>query len=357
MTNTKLKPFASRLRPAPIGGGFRMDDTHWVWCGSVVKAQGPGEDGRYHLFAARWPKAYPFFQGYLACSEVVRASADAPQGPYHFEEVVLRAREVAYWDGRMTHNPYIIRHGNRYYLYYIGTTYDRPVPTPQQAWADHRALDASPNGRYYDWYKQIRIGVAWAERVTGPWHRPASPTFDVNPAGWDRSVVTNPSPCVTPDGRVLLIYRSNHHGPKLGLAEADHPLGPYQRIGDGPVLDLGRDIRIEDPCPFWLGDHYEMVAKDLTGRVTGEFHAGIHLASGNGRDWRLAPEPKAWSRTVRWSDGVERVQANLERPFVLIEDGRPRCLFAATADGPGPQDGRPGFNFADNTWNMTIPLA
>jgi hypothetical protein len=62
------RPFSSRLLPAPADGGFRMDG-YWVWCGSAVR----GEDGRYHLFAARWPHAYPFFQGYLVASEIVRA--------------------------------------------------------------------------------------------------------------------------------------------------------------------------------------------------------------------------------------------------------------------------------------------
>jgi len=90
--------------------------------------------------------------------------------------------------------------------------------------------------------------------------------------------------------------------------------------------------------------------------VAGEFHAGIHLWSPDGRDWRLADRPKAWSRTVAWSDGKTRTMANVERPFVLMEDGRPRCLFAAVADGPGPSDRLPGFYHAANTWNMAVPL-
>lgn len=41
-------PFIDRLRPAPKDGGFRMEN-YWVWCGSVVRANHPGEDGRYHV--------------------------------------------------------------------------------------------------------------------------------------------------------------------------------------------------------------------------------------------------------------------------------------------------------------------
>jgi len=63
-----VRPFADRVGEAVRGGGFWMDG-YWVWCGTVAK----GEDDRYHMFAARWPKDYPFFQGYTAHSEIVRA--------------------------------------------------------------------------------------------------------------------------------------------------------------------------------------------------------------------------------------------------------------------------------------------
>lgn len=68
---------ADRLLPAPVGGGFAMDGW-WVWCGSVVH----GEDGR-------WPMSHPMFQGYTVCSEIVRAVADTPVGPYTFVELAF----------------------------------------------------------------------------------------------------------------------------------------------------------------------------------------------------------------------------------------------------------------------------
>lgn len=116
-------PFHQRLHPAIRHGGFRQED-YWVWCGSVVK----GKDSRYHMFAARWPKAYLFYHGYLAASEVVRASSDTPEGPYVFEEVVLPDRGPDFWDGRMTHNPFIIKRGEVYLLFYIGSSYPGPRP-------------------------------------------------------------------------------------------------------------------------------------------------------------------------------------------------------------------------------------
>lgn len=349
MTTDRVRPFADRLGPALLGKGFRQDD-YWVWCGSVAR----GEDRRWHMFASRWPKRYPFFQGYLAASEVVRASADTPEGPYTFEEVVLPARGAQWWDGRMTHNPFIVKLPQGYALFYIGATYPGETPSAQTL---HR-MAAAPGrlGEVCRWYNTIRIGVALAPSVTGPWTRPQQPTFDIDPDGWDSTVVTNPSPAVAPDGRIYLYYRSA--GAKLGLAVAEQPEGPYLRQGEGPVVDPGEDLRIEDPFVWWSGDHWEMLCKDLTGRLTGEFHAGVHLLSPDGVDWSPAPRPKAWSRTLRWDDGTTTTQGNFERPFLLMNRGEPTHLFAATADGPGgdPEQSIPGFTRAHNTWTMVVKL-
>lgn len=349
-THSHLLPFHQRLQPAPINGGFRMDDW-WVWCGSVVQ----GDDGRYHMFASRWPKQYPFFHGYLAASEVVRASSDTPEGPYQFEEVVLETRDHGLWDGRMTHNPFIIKRGDEYLLFYIGATWDGPMPTRADMDA-MRSETAGPNGRFFDWYGNIRIGMARAKSVFGPWQRPDEPTLTTNPNSWDANVVTNPSPCLAPDGRILLYYRAG--AAKLGLAIADHPDQPFARFADRPVVDPGEGLRIEDPFIWHDGERYQMVCKDLTGNITGEYHAAIHQHSSDGLNWTLAPEPKAWSRTMRWSDGTSTTQGSIERPYIVMNQaGEPGWLFAATANGPGPHDGRPGHYWAEDTWNMVIPLA
>jgi len=340
-------PFRQRLLPAPRGMGFRQEG-YWVWCGSAVR----GEDGRYHLFASRWPKKYPFFHGYLAASEVVRASADSPLGPYAFEEVVLPARGAQWWDGRATHNPFILRFGDEYLLFYIGLTYEGPTPSAETM--DRLRSKPEGNGEIFPWYFSIRIGMARSPSVFGPWRRPERPSFDVNPEGWDNTVVTNPAPALSAQGEILLYYRSA--GAKLGLAKAPGPDEPFVRQGGGPVVDPGEGLRIEDPFVWWAGDRYEMVCKDLTGKIVGEFHAAIHMHSPDGMDWRLTPEPKAWSRTLLWDDGTEATMGSIERPYILFEDGRPVCLFAAMADGPGPRDGRPGFYYAENTWCQAIPL-
>lgn len=336
-----ITPFIERLLPAPVGGGFMQDD-HWVWCGSAIR----GEDARFHLFAARWPKALPFFAGYLTHSEVVRAVADTPEGPYAFQEVVLPARGSEHWDGQMTHNPTIHRVGDTYLLYYIGATYAGEKPEAAEVQRLGRRLP-----QCQECYPNIRIGLATASSVYGPWTRAEAPILRTRPGKWDSSVVTNPAPCVRDDGSVLLYYRSNTpEGMRLGLAGAEHYAGPYRRLAEDPVLrfDAGE---VEDPFVWWNGDQYELIAKDMRGEICGEDGAGVHAHSGDGMAWALSDPPKAYSRRVRWGDGTVTEQGALERPQLLLQEGRPTHLFAAAGDGPG------GFDHCTRTWNLVIPLA
>lgn len=325
-----------RILPAPVDGGFGMTD-YWVWCGSVIK----GEDGKYHMFAARWPRELPFFQGYLSHSEIVRAVADSPEGHYEFVDVVLPARGPEYWDGRMTHNPTIQKYGDKYYLFYIGSTFKQEPPTAE----DYEKAPDPPVRE--ESYSNIRIGVAMASNIEGPWERLDHPILEPRPGKWDESIVTNPAPCFDSEGRVLLIYRSNPPGGlRLGATMAEKPEGPYERLKDDPIFD----VNVEDPFIWHSKEGFEMLAKDMTGEITGEKHAGVHAISKDGVDWHLAEPAKAYSRHVDWNDGKGTDQGSLERPQLLLEDGVPCYLFAATADGPG------GFRQASRTWNMVIPL-
>lgn len=329
--------FTDRILAAPVGGGFAMAD-YWVWCGSVAA----GDDGLYHMFAARWPRRYPFFDGYRLYSEVVHATAQAPEGPFTFRDVALPVRGEQYWDGRMTHNPTIHRWGDTWLLFYIGATWGGPEVAPDEVAASPKPAES---------YASIRIGLATSHSLDGPWRRRDSPVLAPRRGRWDGTIVTNPAPCVREDGRILMLYRSNTPaGLRIGAAEAAAPDRPFLRLSDEPVLQLAGGSFVEDPYVWRSGTQYEMLAKDMTGELTGERHAGVHLTSTDGVRWSLSSPAKAYSRRVVWSDGSVTVQGSLERPQLLVQNGRPTHLFAATADGPG------GFDHARRTWNMVIPL-
>lgn len=334
---------ADRLLPAPIGGGFRMEG-YWVWCGSVIR----GEDGRCHMFASRWPKAYAMHPGWIFKSEVVRASSDRPEGPYEFEEVVLPERGPEYWDGRATHNPCIRKHGDTYVLFYTGTTHPfHPVLPENTEREDDRYLVCQSNKR---------IGIATSKSVFGPWERRDAPVLPVRPGEFDSFLTSNAAPCVHEDGSVLLVYKARRYvdgrmGPMtLGAAYAPHYAGPYERRSEEPLFSVEAHGEAEDPHIWRDGAGYAMIAKDMEGRICGEKHGGVFARSADGFRWELVPGRLAYSRNVLWDNGERTTMGSFERPFVLIEDGKPTHLFAATADGPG------GFVNAGNTWNMAIPL-
>ncbi|RKN80516.1 glycoside hydrolase family protein [Paenibacillus ginsengarvi] len=333
----------NRLLPAPRGGGFRMDG-YWVWCGSAVL----GEDGRYHLFASRWPKSVPMHPGWLVYSEVVRAVADRPEGPYEFQEVVLPARGAEYWDGRSTHNPHIVKFRDKYLLYYMGSTHPLPDPVPGDGYGlnDPRCIVARANKR---------IGLAVSDSVFGPWKRLDTPILDTRPGKFDSFLTSNPAPCVHEDGSVLVIYKARkyegnaHGGMTIGAARADHYEGPYRVVSEQPIFPPER-FHLEDPFIWKTEAGYELIAKDMNGDLCGEKYGGIHAYSPDGLDWQLSAEPRSYSRTIRWDDGTSQTLGNMERPFLLFQNGRPTHLFAAVSDG------KKGFSDATETWNIVIPL-
>lgn len=335
-------PFSDRLRPAPVGGGFAMDD-YWCWCGSTIR----GEDGRYHLFASRWPHNLAFTPHWLTNSEIVRAVADDPIGPYEFAEVVFPTRGEEFWDGRMTHNPTIHKFGDTYLLYYLGTTYPGHTPTPDQP-CDTEA------GQHLIARANQRIGLATAKSVEGPWTRPDEPILQPRAGQWDAMMNTNPAPCVRPNGEVLLVYKAVAHQQdllRLGVAHANSPAGPYERLADEPIFRFDEtNDHVEDAYVWWVDDHYELIMKDMAGGICGERGGGIHARSDDGMHWQVSDPPQAYSRTVTWDDGSVTTQGHLERPQLLLENGVPTHLFAATSDGAG------GFQNASRSWTMVIPL-
>ena len=332
-------PFIDRLAPSVKNGGFEMDD-YWIWCGSVIR----GEDMKYHMFASRWPKNKPFFNGYIFYSEIVHAVSDKPEGPFRFHEVALKSRGSGYWDGRMTHNPTIHKFGSTYLLFYIGTTYEGESPSAEML---KEPLSDSMKRFKNETYGKIRIGLATSKSVYGPWERLNEPVLLPREGKWDSSITTNPAPCVLPDGSILLVYRSNvtGKGTRLGVAKSEGPGKPFVRIRDDYL-----GFYVEDPYIWWMKDHFELIAKDQSGELTGEKCAGVHATSIDGIDWKISSPAKAYSRNIVWDDGTTVNLGSFERPQLLIENGKPVCLYCATGDGPG------GFNYATRTWNVATPF-
>lgn len=336
--------FIDRILAAPIDGGYQ-DPDYWVWGSSVIR----GEDNLYHMFASRWTNKINF-GNWVTNSEIVHAVADTPIGPYKTLGVVLPVRGKEYWDGMCTHNPRIIKYGEIFLLYYFGTTYDFDQPTPENPYVSKVNWDKA-------WMNK-RIGIAMSHSVYGPWKRLDRPVIEPRFDSWDASITSNPAPVVNEKtGEILLMYKSSTFGLTppllLGVSKAAKPEGPYDRLSDEPIFRFetvdNNLIDVEDPYIWWNGKRYEAILKDRSGEICGEEGGGIHAWSDNGVDWKLFDNIKAYSRDVLWEDGTITHQNHFERPFLLIEDGVPTHLFAATGIGPS------AWSF-DKTWNMVLPL-
>lgn len=340
-SRTAERSFLSRLGPAASGGGFELPD-YWVWCGAPIR----GEDGRYHLFASRVPKNLVFHPHWLFCSEIVRAEAESPLGPYRFAEVALPPRGGDFFDARSTHNPHIRKVGDSYLLLYLGVNYDGPRPTPEnpEVWR-------SP--RYLATWARKRIGLATSKSVRGPWTRLDKPLIEPRPGEWDSIATTNPSLCLLPDGSFVLAYKSRRENLgqlQVGVAQAEHYTGPWKRQPT-PWLFRGQPAHVEDPFLWYEDGRVQALMKDMTGDICGEKFAGVHVASKDGVNWDFARATQAYRREVHWSNGSVTKQAFLERPQLLIENGKPTHLFCATADGPATD-----LKDATHMRNIVFPL-
>lgn len=296
----ELLRLPERLQPVARNSGFRMNG-YFVWCGSVIKV-----DKTYHMFAARWPEATGFPDGYRTHSEIVRATADKAEGPYTFQEVVIAKRAAGMWDSAMAHNPAIYRVGHTFVLYYIGS---------------------DEGSRYRE------IGIATAPAVTGPWTRSDRP-LDLG----IRSDANNPAAHFEPDGSVKLIWRERDL--RVFISTASSFRGPYRVAND----NVWPKCKLEDFYFFKHEGKYHVVCEDAVAGVTGHDDWGAHLVSENGiDDWKKAAPSFVYDKTIRWDDGTVFHPARRERPWFIVEDGKITCLFNAVFDG-------------NNTWNQPVPI-
>ncbi len=156
---------------------------------------------------------------------------------------------------------------------------------------------------------------------------------------WDGAITSNPAPVVHKDGSVLLIYKSapvpypernKNRKMRFGVAKADHYLGVYERIGENNQIEMKPiETSVEDPYIWFDGSKYFMLAKCMNKSITGENGAGFVSSSVDGVKWQTLENPGAYGKTVELSDGTIKKMLKLERPQVLLENGKPTHVFFA----------------------------
>lgn len=292
--------FAQKLQPAIPGSGFRMEGYH-VWCGSAIQ----DEDGRYYLFASRWPRETKFPQGYMNHSEIVMAATDDLSRPFEYVKTIISQRDRRYWDGQMAHNPQILKIGGEYVLFYIGCC---------DGTAETRA-----------------IGYARAKELTGEWIRSDEPLALPKNAN-------NPAVCPAPDGSLMMIFRDGSL--HVSAARAERLGQPFEVL----KYDLFPETALEDFFLFRRDGQWEMLLEDNRGGLTGQVRFGAHLVSEDCLNWRLCDPAVAYDHTLRYADGTVLQAERRERPQLLLnEAGEAVALFT-------------GVLIDDHTWNFVQPV-
>lgn len=323
---------------------FLIDADYHNWGGSMIKS----EDGKYHLFYSRWPKA----SGHIAWvvqSEIAHAVADDPLGPYNFKDIALPHRGKEYWDGMMTHNPTIHKLGDKYYLYYIGTYGDGKLHYTAKNEKGETIKKIN-----YSHRNNQRIGVAIADHPEGPWKRFDEPLIDVSDdsTASDNLIVVNPSVARRPDGKYLLVYKAatkdytkeSLAGPVIHrVAISDSPDGPFIKQ-PGIIFDAGDSFfPAEDPYIWYQNDRFFAIVKDMHGAFTDKGRALVLFESKEGLNWTLADKPLVSKLQIEKADGSIKKFQRLERPQLYFENGKPAILFVAVRDGK-------------QSYNIHIPL-
>jgi len=307
--------FSKKLKPI---GRILEEEGFYVWCNSPIY----GEDGKVHVFYSRWPERYGM-GGWIHKSEIAHAVADSAESEFAQIETVLSPRE-GFFDAATCHNPHIQFIDGLYCLFYMGNS----------------------NGKT----NTKRIGLATSKSLNGPWKRTDNPILEAGePGSWDDHCTTNPAFLKHPNGDYWLYYKSWNTkeyedaagkairgNRKYGLAIANSVNGPYKKYINNPVIDfsaLGNNEQLEDAFVWFENRKFKLIARDM-GFFNHDY--GLLFESEDGLSWtkpqiayyetdhyfKQAPKPKHLSRYGR-----------LERPQLLMKNGKPEYLFTTTQGG------------------------
>ncbi len=213
-----------------------------------------GEDGKVHLFTARWPskkgaRVNGFTPYWKIDGEVAHYVGDSETGPFHFSDIAARTESGNFFS---PHNPNIRKIGDQYVLVFIVN-----------------------NGG--DLGEQ-RIIMYLSESVYGPWRPSKNGTREdgtvlerpIDQGIWCNSSnkgVTNPS-LIEAEGKFYIFYKSSaidkenpnkHAFSNYGVAVAKHIEGPYKHF-EKPITDPKKSI--EDAYAFFVDGKFYLATTD-----------------------------------------------------------------------------------------------
>ncbi|MDT8390073.1 MAG: glycoside hydrolase family protein [Lentisphaeria bacterium] len=320
-------------RPEPLADqwelvGEAINEPGWdIWGSSPIR----DDDGKIHLFCARWPGNIPFIQAWKRNSEIAHYMSDRPEGPFKYVATIGKGIGKG-WNAVGYHNPNIRKIGDKYVLVFISND-DGPKHGPNQ-----------------------RIGMMVADSLNGPWKLVPDEKQPLLSPPEDKAIwchdsgcgVNNPSLLTHPDGRFLLYFKAMS-GPrskgkvKMGVAIANKLDGPYV-IQKDPIT--ANDRAIEDGYAFIWKEHVCLITTD---------NHGI-LEKGGGLLWISKDGTKFESKPLHGFHHLRRFYLNnklpknikhhygnevkFERPQILMgKDGEPEYLYCPSGSALDGSDG------------------
>mgnify|MGYP000856504958 CR=1 FL=1 len=325
--------FKEKILPLKKESVFSMED-QLVWCSTVQKDD---NDGLYHMIFSKWPKE----KGHLAWvtdSVLGYAVADKPEGPYRYIKELMVGSGGDNWDADVIHNPTMIKFDGKYYLYYTGNKGGGEEQQGISEDADNH-MPVSGDAHWWAHRNNQRIGVAVADHPAGPWKRFDKPCIDVTPGSWDHLMVSNPTVTIGPGNKVYMVYKGVGQGelPKggavvCGVAVADHPLGPFQKVKGPIMVNPENPWSVEDPYIWYENGMFYSIVKDFHGYFTKTGKQSTALfESKDGLDWYPSEYPLAFNCEIEWEDGTLQPVAALERPQLVFDGGKAVALLCASA--------------------------
>lgn len=317
------KTFPERLEY--VGVAIAEDD-YFVWGSSPVI----GEDGKVHLFSARWPadKKGP---GWASDCEIARYVADRPEGPFKFVEVVVKGEE-----GQLSpHNPTITKFED------VSAQLSPCNPTVRKLAGKYVLLYIANDGLKRHPRNQ-KIYMRVADSVEGPWRKVGKnglvldvPTDKEHWCYRSAVGVNNPTIIQHPDGRYFLYYKAlpqDGGARRFGVAVSDKVGGPYKHYPKSVTDNYGKHKTIEDGYAFLCDDKFYILSRNYKQQVMPGYD-GILWESEDGYAFKakpgyhdameyFPPDVKKKARPI-WRRG------ELERPQVLMIDGQPAYIYLA----------------------------
>lgn len=305
---TKLSFIAKHLEWKGIA---IQDDNYTIWGCAPIQ----GDDGKIHLFAARWPEKN-VNPAWRKSSEIAHYVSDHPEGPFVFSDVAIKGTAKDSWDKYAPHNPEIKKVGDKYVLLYIGNTdYNQPPHPSNQS-----------------------IGMAIASSPYGPWKKVGldGQILHANNANkWNyqsRNGAVNPAFLAFKGKYYLYFKTSGKDGLQYGLAIADQLEGPYT-ITDSPVTS--NEGTLEDGTVFSYQGYIYLLTTDNHGHNTGIRGGGTLWKSKDGLTFNLEDATIGYQTLPSYYEGYEESKTTkiyggdpkLERPKILMIDGQPAYLY------------------------------